>query len=301
MKNKTRKQHFVPRCLSKNFSNKEGFIFRFDKKTDEIVKTSSADLYAKRDFYTFYKNPIMEDFYSREIETKTSVALRRVIHDLSLQNLTDEEIDRLLAFCLVQSQRTAVMREGIEKIERKLLEITLAHLDAQDRLENKPEGIKLDDIQIQIDPEHIKYVQAHNLLKGFSSFMQAIKYNKHLYLLHAGHGTYYLGDHPVVMHQSHPIPPYGSYGYMVPYIEIYCPLSSKLTLAILDKNLPLTHIHPNKSSLLMNQARVEFLNRLQVGWASRYVASAEEDFSTARDFLSQNPSFRTEPDGRISI
>lgn len=88
---------------------------------------------------------------------------------------------------------------------------------------------------------------------------------------------------------------------MVPYIEIYCPLSSKLTLAILDKKLPLTQRHPNKSLLLMNQARVEFLNRLQVGWASRYVASSEEDFSTAQNFLLKYPSFRTDSEGRLSV
>lgn len=200
MKNKTRKQHFVPQCLSKNFSNKEGFIFRFDKKTDDIIKTNSADLYAKRDFYTFNKNPIMEDFYSQEIENKTSGILRRVIHNFSLHNLTDEEVDRLFAFCLVQSQRTDLVREGIETIERKLLEVTLARLEEQDGLEGKPAGLKLEDIQIQIDLEHIKHVQANNLLKGFSSLMQAIKYNKYLYLLYAKYGTYYLGDNPVVMY-----------------------------------------------------------------------------------------------------
>ncbi|WP_428081207.1 DUF4238 domain-containing protein [Candidatus Avelusimicrobium alvi] len=301
MKNKTRKQHFVPRCLSKNFSTKEGFIFRFDKETGEIIKTNIKDLYAERDFYTFYKNAIMEDFFSQTIENKCAIVLQKVVKEISLQNLTEEDIERLFAFCVVQHQRTSVMREAIEKIEHKVLKVTLDLLNDQDKLKDKPEGIKLEDIQIHIDPEHIKYIQANNLLKNFSGLIKAIKFNKNLYLLYAKQGTYYLGDHPLVMHQSHPIFPYGSYGYMVPHIEIYCPLSSKVTLAVLDKNLPLTKRHPNKSLLLMDQTRVDFLNRLQVGWASRYIASVEENFLLAQDFLLRHPDYKTISEGRLSI
>lgn len=301
MKKQTRKQHFVPRCLSKYFSTPEGFIFRFDKKANKTIKTNILDLYATRDFYTIGANPIMEEFFSKEIETKSAGILEKVIRNVSLQNLNKEEIERLFAFCLVQQLRTSAMREGIETIEQKIFQKTLAILNDQGFFKDKPKEIKLEDLRIEIHPDYLKYMQASNLLNNFSDFMKAIQYNKHLYLLYAKQGTYYLGDTPVVMHQSHPCPPYGSYGYLLPYIEIYCPLSSKITLAILDKNLPLTHIHPDKSLLLMNQDHVAFLNRLQVGWSSQYIASQEEDFQTAKDFLARYPQYKTRSDGRLSI
>jgi hypothetical protein len=135
-----------------------------------------------------------------------------------------------------------------------------------------------------------------------------------------------IGDHPITMHNSRGREPRGSLGVAVPGVELYCPLSSKLALAM--------HCPSSKSELIAaveSQAgisweraaedasldarpwgpavaflravragiplsseptNVTFFNSLQVASAERFLFSSQKDFALALEMIQHDQEYR---------
>ena len=298
MSKQPRKHHFVPQFLLKNFQSYPGAnLYCFNKRDGSIFPSKPANLFAQRDFYTIQKQQIMEEFYSKFIETNCADVIDKLVRSYSLKGLSDKEFELLKLFCFAQSVRTPRTKDSIKKITKAVI----SKMRKIESTSNK----KLLDMQGRpiplkgITEDEINQQQAMMVLANFNIGVKAIGLNKSVYLFcpRKKEDVFYIGDNPVVMHQTNRLAPYGAYGLAVPNIEIYLPLSPKLTVGFMDKNIPLTHRHPDKSTILLDTEQTEFLNRLQVGWAKKYVVSSTDDFQTAKDFLEKNPLYKTDQEG----
>ena len=293
-----RRHHYIPQFLLRNFlCPLEENLYCFNKHNGNIFQSTPANLFLEKDFYTINDQAIMEYFYSNLIETHCAPVIERLLKSYSLQDLSKNDFLTLNMFVVAQWARTHrnkdFIRNLVKGFQQKLQKIQKT--SDKPLLDQYGQAIPLD----SLNENEINQLQAQMLLGAFPLYIQALEMNKSYYLLYAAKAQdyYYIGDNPVVMHQSHPHSLYGSYGLSVPFIEIYLPLSPKLTLAIVDKALPLTHLHPHRSTILTNSMSVRFLNALQIRWARQYIASGSPNFHTAADFLEKNPIFKTEQEG----
>lgn len=298
MKHQARRQHYVPKCLLRNFIAQENQnLYRFDKRNNKVIQTDIGNLFVKRDFYTIDNNTEVEDFYSNTIESKTAPIIKDIVRNLSLKHLPTKEFGNLLIFLMAQDVRSIRMKTAISNL---LTQIN-RHIDQiyketgqwpTDRYGNSVTSHNF-------DSNELKRKQAKLIVENQAAGLQALMHNKAMYLLYAKDkgDMFYIGDSPVTMYQSRNIPNCGTYGYAAPYIEIYLPISPKITLALLDTNLHTARIQPHLSTLLIDHKKVKFLNQLQVAWANRYVASSRNNFNQAVNFLNSFPYYRSHQEG----
>lgn len=298
MKHQTKRQHYIPRFLLRNFiSQGNQNPYRFDKRNNQIIQTGINNLFIKKDFYTIDNNTAVEDFYSQTIESKTSPILKEIIRTISLEHLSAKELGDLLIFLMAQDVLSIRMNTALSNLETQFNKhINKIYKETgqwpTDTCDNPISSHVL-------DSEEIKKQQAKLIIENQSTGLIALMHDKSMYLLYANgkEDVFYIGDSPVTMYQSRSIPNYGTYGYASPFIEIYLPISPKMTLALLDNKLHTARIQPNLSTLLVDHNKVKFLNQLQVAWANRYIVSSQNDFDQAIDFLNQVPFYRFNQEG----
>ncbi len=298
MKKQTRRQHYVPRCLLRYFIvRKNQNLYRFDKQNDQIIEIDIKNLFVKHDFYTIDNNTAVEDFYSQTIETQISPILKKIISTISIRNLSVKELGNLLVFFMAQDIRSPRMNTAISNLVKQINKnIDKIHTETgQWPTDANNNPVTSHDL----DSDELKRKQAKLIIENQSMGLFALMQNKSLYLLYAQEKDdfFYIGDSPVTMYQSRNVPNYGTYGYASPFIEIYLPISPKMTLALLDNKLHAARIQPNLSTLLIDHNKVKFLNQLQVAWANRYLASSQKDFNQAINFLNQTPFYRFHQEG----
>jgi len=283
------RHHYVPKCLIKHFCNHNNEIFIYIKLSGKILKSSPSHVFVEKNFNTVQGNTEIEKIYS-EFENKATPIIDNIAKTFSLAHLTEEEWDILLSFIIVQKSRTHQTRKNIRTLQEGMLR--LASPIANKRM---PEKIK------NCDPENENFIKASSfgLLKDLPRLLNALEFNKKIYLLRSNKKNFYIGDNPVAMHNQNFNTIYQGYGLAVPNIEIYMPLTNKITLAILDKHISCTN--PNLSTIILPDYNVDFLNRLQIGWAETSFASKTNDFTTAIEFLSEHPDMKTFQEGNMRI
>ena len=110
MDKKKRRNHFVPRVLLKNFTDKDGKLYFFDRRFEEkrILKTTPDSLYQERDLYVVRdeggnRDDSAEDRFA-EFERKAALVFDRIItavrdaKDPALSSSERETLDRYIYF-----------------------------------------------------------------------------------------------------------------------------------------------------------------------------------------------------------
>jgi hypothetical protein len=123
-------------------------------------------------------------------------------------------------------------------------------------------------------------------------------FNKQWLLLRAkvGGDDFYLSDHPVsIVNQNG-----GNAGLEAPFVEIYLPLSPRLTLAficpnLVKKNPQILELSQTGKPLEANIDNVISLNCGQVNGCKRWVYASSDHFAPAKSFLAANPASRVAP------
>jgi hypothetical protein len=293
------RHHYVPKCILKHFSNQNEELFIFNKKDGSIYKSHRSHAFVEKKFNTIEGHNKLEEIYT-EIESKTAPIIDAIARKFSIDNISGDELDTLLSFCIVQKTRTHQSRENTERLYAGIIERTLPIIERSADCPKRPKILEGIELKAKINPNWVKAITATHL-ENINLYLNALKFNKNIYLLYARNKVFYIGDNPISMHniKFHPI--YQGYGFAVPNIEIYMPLTSKLTLAILDKHLPVTSIYRDRTLIMLNNEKVDYLNRLQVGWAKKLIVSKYEDFSTASIFLANNPDFKISQEGNMGV
>ena len=110
-----KRTHFVQQAYLKNFSRKTKkgfFLYRFDKKTENIQYLNIKKIAVEKFFYP----PEVENWLATEIEAKGIYIINNIIEKKCIDNLSVSEKECLIRWILVQDTRTREMRNQIRQV-----------------------------------------------------------------------------------------------------------------------------------------------------------------------------------------
>jgi len=238
-----------------------------------------------------------------ELEDSLIGPLRRVIEARSLADLTPEERGHLPVLLAFQHLRTKQFRQNIVDMRDQILH----------RLQENGVNVERFGEFFPVDPEETKKFSFSFLGSHLTDIAEAVANKKLILMGTTSDKPFYLGDNPVVLHNSAPPKFFGNTGFEVEGIEIYMPLSNTLTLAaycptLVDRfkndlaratmtasigngqaNKILSFLSAVDRGTLhaIEPACVDFLNSLQVAYAGRFVICPKGDFAVAKEVVRQ--------------
>lgn len=324
MAGKAQRQHYIPQFLLRNFSaHKKRQICVYDKATGKSFSTNIKNIAAEHSFYdfTFEDSEYTIEPALAQIEGNTAQLFKHIKEQESVNGLTKENKIVLAQFFAIQLTRTKQWRARTDDLIIKARE------------EIRSRGFdpnQLDELKVFSENEK----KISSIRQMFKCDVFAPHFINKTWMLQKTTRTrpFYIGDHPIVMHNSNDFGPYGNIGFAVRGIEIYFPISRYLVLGMWcpsietglrqnisnHKSLSFQHslLAPNSDSksLLVEQLlnciesgaamptypeNVKFLNSLQVYYAERFVFSCSSDFNLIERMISNNPEIKKGP--RVTI
>ena len=318
MSNVPKKQHYVPQFLLKNWSqgNKKR-IFVFDKKSNKSFSSSIKNIAHENNFYEDvifgYENNT--EIKLSELESDAAPIIYKIISEGTIKNLTDSEHKLLCLFSAVQMLRTNNTREFLEGFNEIISErIQDWGFDPDTEVENFSNMSK----------EEVKS-SSISMLNSLPIELVGNFIDKELTLLKAPTNcSFYISDHPIIKHNHFPRENRGNLGVGLYGIEIYLPISPQYCLSFLCSELAtevkqsvmnhkaakilgvakpqdipeaelMVECFENKTPCDVSPDNMDFNNSNQVISSTRFVYSANNDFSLAFDMLKTNPEIATQP------
>ncbi|WBY09723.1 DUF4238 domain-containing protein [Sphingomonas sp. 7/4-4] len=217
-------QHFVPKFILRQFTinERDERVRVYDKHTGKEFTTSIKNIMAERRFNEFmFDDDYIASFeeIAGRIEDTVIPVYRHVIKTGVLENSPEQQAT-LAFFIAFQFVRTKASRDMWRQMEKLLRE----HVERM--------GGKVEDIE-GYEPATEENIKKRHLLnmRGFIEEFTPLIAAKNFMLMRAHPSrAFYIGDHPVVLHNAEDHGPYGNLGLGVHGIEIYMPLSSNLVL-----------------------------------------------------------------------
>lgn len=305
MSTASKKHHYVPQFLLRNFSldGAEKRIFVFDKRTDRSYPSSILDAGFENQFNTLDIEGGRWNFEHlfQEVDDLSASLVKRLVTERSLSGLTPSDQHALVDLFVVQLLRTKMWRTSLTTLAQSMLQIVEAM------------GYAIDD-----DPYYALPTERDVRLFTVRSFLKrdttwASLAGKHVVLFEpADDARFLISDHPVVMANAFP---YGYVGLEAPGVQVHLPLSPTLSLAFLcpsylrrlrfidDPAFPIDDARRDrfrslrdgivKGTVTVSPADdIRALNQLQVATSSRYLYAAANDFELARTMLRNNTELR---------
>jgi hypothetical protein len=306
-------QHYVPQFLLREFAfGKKHKLHAYDKRSGRSFVTNVDRAAAESGFYNFQVPGV--GLVSAEpamgvVESKVAPIVKRIIRDASIGGLTDEERARVSLFVAVQLTRTRNYRNMLGQGQTPFagwLRSLGYHPALIDGWEEPNE-------EMLARQQAMTTLSAHEL----APFVD----DKAWVLLHNPTSQpYYTSDNPVAL-QNTKFQGAGTLGLGVAGIEIYLPLTPRLTLSmvctsheetmrdIAGKSQALRMVGAFPDELKENSRQVHEMleaietgrpltqkaenvlnqNALQVKSATRYVYSHTDEFTLAEQMLLTDP------------
>ena len=225
--NRPKNQHFVPRFILRNFlcDKVKEQVAVFDKEKHRVFKTKIDNIMSETKFHDFTL-PMGVEVSAEEVLTELEGLLLPVYREVVKNERLplDPEKKRALALLVVfQMTRT--------RSERDLF----THMEDQIKGHMKNFGLTLDDIAgyAPMDDNNLTQMHIQHMENAIPEFAQILAQMDFLLLKAPSGQSFYLGDHPVVMHNHNEADKFWGNIYLTAKgIQIYMPLSSSLTLAI---------------------------------------------------------------------
>ena len=312
-------QHYVPQFLLKNFCHgKKGRLWVFDKQRGRKFSSNVKNIASETKFNDLTLDGVqytMEPWLSK-LESRASRIVKDIITAVSIACLNDRDRLFLSFFLAVQFLRTKQQGIDIKQFLEAVMELVRESGGNRDRAE----GVEL------LNEESLSQFRALSVARANES--APYFYAKTWLLLQTTKNCpLYMSDNPITLQNSLDHSPFGSLGLAVEGIEVYVPLSASLCLALycptierrlrqairlynrlaeLKPGLLAKSRNPNGLNelvqgmdsgdpVLMNPEQVLRLNWLQVAYSSRFVFSADDDFSSAEKMIAYNPSYKEAP------
>jgi len=317
---KSQLQHYVPKFLLRRFgTGKKGHLHVLDKHTGKTFSKAASKVAAENSFYDFefQGSRLTLEPSLAVLESRAAKHIERIVRDRCLHVLEVQERSELSQFLAVQMVRTRAHIETWKDVSSRM-EVWLRERGVRE--EFFASSAKLGEHE---NAERAMFVRRiSDAPKDFGSTSAA----KDWVLLQTERKTpYFIGDHPLTMHNMTDRVGRGNLGLSVEGIEIYFPLSPELGLALwcpshrgvlLEGIQRLTRISDSQplvaarfsgvwtgamnimdaittgTPLRSRPENVEFFNSLQVLSAERFVFSADGDFSLAEDMIRGDSGIR---------
>lgn len=325
-------QHYVPQFLLKNFAFKKGQVNVFDKKTERSFPSNTKNIASENGFYNFTLKDGSEYTWEvalSKLEDKASIIVKQIIEEKSIKSLSEEQRLDLSLFLAIQLVRTRHAREYFKDMTLKIVDTI------QTRFGDNHGMFDESEIEDFLSEGALKRYTAESIYEAGEVFMPHF-FNKQWAIYEAPKGeSFYIGDNPIALY-SHLPSRFGTRdtGVAVKGIEIFIPISNKLTIALicpemLDDTAENIKSLKNRSTIFGNQGQedlnkaleaekllkkvysgetllvesqnVRHLNSLQVEYSNRYVFSSTKNFDLALKMVKEDERFRSGPRGKIGL
>lgn len=322
---KTKKQHFVPQFLLRNFTNDGHKLWVFDKKSRKEFSADVGDIANRKYFYDIggilLPNGLSEQAFERafgDLESYYSPFLKKLIKNLNAAiSLNPDGIDIdfklnmnvdlksiVASFISFQYSRTLETRKMIQSTLNQLVEIqTDIHLQRELTEGRAPLAFKGKKLKVTIDEDYIKASHLSLILDPKMKSFLSNEFSKKIWRF--GYtdisNPLYISDNPISI-ASHAQSLSLGQGPASPFTEAIIPLSSTLCIQMYDRDT-LGFITAGKENFIhrLSTEQVEFINWNQVITASRHVYCANNQFDLAKRILIENPSYMNTDRARIII
>jgi hypothetical protein len=299
---RTKKQHYVPQFLLRRFSGsprRNPKLWVLDKKTKAVRLSSVRDVAHENHFYEHVDEDgsriELEELMSR-IDSIGARIIAKVM-DGNLLVLTAEDRVWLSCFVACQMSRTPLIRKDLENMRKMIIHKWGGDIcfEGDDRPigDYGPEDDRRSSLMhIQNVPEFAKILQTK-----VWTLAEAPK-----------DCAFIVGDNPVTRSNMIDRGPRGNLGLNSKWIELYMPLSPRLSIHVMCPALAdIACLTPelayeyraaieNGSPIRFRPENVEFANSLQVRWAERFVFGRERpDLGMPLDMLRTNPELMNGP------
>lgn len=285
-------QHYVPRLYLRNFSTvskDKCSIFCFDKVDEKTFRVNTENIAAEKYFYDTDKgkNQTIEKMLGK-LESIFNVAYNKLLQTEDIGSLLHLEKAVIAYFVAVQELRTREFRQSIKNMASQLKE--------------KFSGYKMTEkFKKQLDAiqgeESAKNWQLKFIVDKADRYAKIMGVMKWMLLVNETKLPYWMSDHPINRHNDIDDDTYGNLGLLSEGIQIYFPLSVKISLLFCDPDL--FGILPDKVSV--QEKNVVFQNHLQVACSTRHIFSMNDDFGLAKQLIAEHPELKDINRPRFSV
>jgi len=307
---KNKKQHYIPQCYLRLFSDDKKHIWTFDKEKGQEYSSAISDVCTKNDFYTISDDyitnneqisplSIEKDFFAVEYEPKYSEYLLYInnmaleaIHDSSNRmNLKDEQKNKFAKLIAIQWLRLPSIRyENESSFEDLMPEMLRLFSEGLAKETNNPEIAKLNIKASIVDKSvhHAKCTFLDDNLVG----VYANELSKNIWIFsYSCDGDFYTSDFPITVSPHvqgvRPIcQGLAQYG-----AELTFPLSKNLALTIWDKEFFKDKINDDLSLTIATPKEIRAFNAVRYAYAQRQLFCNKNNFDVVKSLTKTNPIF----------
>lgn len=227
-------QHYVPKLLLRGFLSRDAkraeqrqvHVFDFEKERsfpasiDKIMGETRFN-----DFWVDDETMASIEPWTSRVESHVAPLVERIRTEKTLARTSEEfgDLSLLVAFQFVRTKGMRLLPE---------------RFDAEMRQKVRSMGFDTNRIHglFDLDADGLKREHIRHQVQNIDKYAEIIA-EKEFFLMTAPAGhSFYIGDHPVVLHNDEPRTFYtGRLGIGAAYIQIYLPLSSDVLLCAYDK------------------------------------------------------------------
>lgn len=286
-------QHYVPRFYLESFSikGKRHHVYCFDKSSFLKAKRNVKNLCCESYFYDTFEDVTQQTeraFSCQESAFKN--VYEKLVATQDLISLTNDERKSIAYFVTTQELRTVKWRRvlrGLTRQHKEAIRQMAEKLPREKRLGELKGRLELEQLMLEKfanDKEAIKSLHMSTLedIPEYADFI----HNRFEWILFVNRTAmpFWCSDHPVTRYNPIDLRPRGNMGLLCPGIEIYFPLSPKLTLCVRNPVQNLSSLLPGRREV-SDIRGIIFPNSLQVRQSVRYVVSNQNDFSLAEKII----------------
>jgi Protein of unknown function (DUF4238) len=227
-------QHYVPKLLLRGFLSRDAKragqrqVHVFDFENERSFPASIDKIMGEtrfNDFWVDEETLASIEPWTYRVESHVAPLVQRIRAEKTLERTSEElgDLSLLVAFQFVRTKGMRLLPERFDAQMRK-------HVRSMGLDTNRIHGL------FDLDAEELKRQHIRHQLQNIQKYTEMIA-EKEFFLMTAPAGhSFYIGDHPVVLHNDEPKTFYtGHLGIGAAYIQIYLPLSSDVLLCAYDK------------------------------------------------------------------
>jgi len=305
---KTKKQHFVPQFLLRNFTNESGKLWVYDKSEDRSFPSGTQGIACDGYFYddeTVTHVTGEDQFVEKALaaaEGKWSATLSsaldriRAAKNTNLINLTGEERSCMSEMMAVQMIRTPLVRQTNTHMKDAMVRVLKrASGEAAISDEQLPEEFR----DFDAKKFHIISMLGHESVATYQGIFAGHIWN---FLRAAGHGRFYTSDHPV-SRRPHVTGGWMSHsGIGSKGIEISFPIAHDVCLQMYDRE-HFSHMQflEGTANDALKEDMLLYYNAMQVESSHRFLYSIDNDFSHAEQVCNDIPELRNPDRNKVIV
>ncbi len=310
MKNKrqqrTKRQHYVPRCYLSRFSRDGRSIWAFDKFTRRRFPGPFMGVAQENGFYDLPAKVLQrfgpgEDIDSQAVEKSLAVfdanmnlTIQQLLEDVEREGIRQELQQQLAIHTVMQLLRTREYRETIFEGYQKVSQ-TLANDSCQMNFPDLPPDQYP---EVILGRENLPALHAGFLFhEGFVGTLAGCLL-KHVWVVWANRTMqpFYTSDNPVIRNA------HGQYsGVRSPGIEIAFPLSSQFLLVLYERSRFPQMLPFHRRAVQIDGIGVEYYNALQTLGSRRQVYCEADEFEQAEGVCRRHPEVCNETREKFDV